>query len=195
MTTSNITGLCQGMYTVTITDNLACDQVFYFDVYGPGGACGIYPDAQVYSENISCDGQINLNPTSSNPPYTFNWSTTETTQNIAGLCQGIYTVTITDNLACEQVEYFEVFGPGGACGIIANEFIKNDVEANAMLSVYCIVSKKTCNRIACALQVLFPLFIVSRPCIRTTDMLLGIMTGFRHEVKQLFMLFHCCFFL
>ncbi|MEI6436841.1 MAG: T9SS type A sorting domain-containing protein, partial [Bacteroidota bacterium] len=50
--------------------------------------------------NLSCnqsmDGAINTTVTGGLPPYTFEWNTGETTQNISGLFTGTYFVIVTD---------------------------------------------------------------------------------------------------
>ncbi len=50
--------------------------------------------------NVSCkngdNGSINLSTYSGFTPYTYSWSTGETTQDISGLEDGNYTVTVTD---------------------------------------------------------------------------------------------------
>ncbi|MDC0029275.1 hypothetical protein OAJ32_02085, partial [bacterium] len=48
----------------------------------------------------NCDGFILANSSSSNLPITYLWSNGGTLNNISGLCSGIYTVTITDNVGC-----------------------------------------------------------------------------------------------
>ncbi|MBL0102326.1 MAG: SprB repeat-containing protein [Bacteroidetes bacterium] len=44
--------------------------------------------------NIDCDhagGGIDINPTGGYPPYTYQWSTGATTQDVTGLAEGVYT--------------------------------------------------------------------------------------------------------
>ena len=43
-----------------------------------------------------CDGTATANVSGGTTPYTYFWSTTETTQIITGLCANNYTVTVTD---------------------------------------------------------------------------------------------------
>ena len=48
----------------------------------------------------NCDGFILANSSSSNLPITYLWSNGNTLNNISGLCSGIYTITIADNVGC-----------------------------------------------------------------------------------------------
>ena len=56
------------------------------------------------------NGSISINVTGGNAPYTFSWSNGATTQNIANLNGGEYTVTITDANGCEQIITYTVGG-------------------------------------------------------------------------------------
>ncbi len=51
----------------------------------------------------ACTGSINLTPSGGNPPFTYRWSTGAATQDVSGLCEGTYTVIISDQRGC--VEY------------------------------------------------------------------------------------------
>lgn len=44
-----------------------------------------------------CNGSASANASGGIPPYTYLWSNAATTANIANLCAGTYTVTVTDN--------------------------------------------------------------------------------------------------
>jgi len=48
----------------------------------------------------NCNGFIISNSSSSNSPISYLWSTGSTQNNIIGLCAGVYSVTITDNVGC-----------------------------------------------------------------------------------------------
>jgi gliding motility-associated-like protein len=56
----------------------------------------------IIKKNVKCNnkeyGSITINVTSTNAPYTYSWSSGQTTSSIAGLTLGTYSVTITDNL-------------------------------------------------------------------------------------------------
>ena len=53
-----------------------------------------------------CNGFITINATGGTPPYSFLWSTGETTDSISNLCHGTYSVTVTDAMgligACSE---------------------------------------------------------------------------------------------
>jgi hypothetical protein len=55
----------------------------------------------VSGTNISCNGQNNgsatANPTGGTAPYSYSWSSGQSTQTISGLAPGNYSVTVTDN--------------------------------------------------------------------------------------------------
>src|SRR5205085_3513483 len=56
--------------------------------------------------NVSCfggnTGNINLIVGGGTSPYTFSWSTGATTQNLANISSGNYSVTITDSKGCTK---------------------------------------------------------------------------------------------
>jgi hypothetical protein len=58
--------------------------------------------------NVSCNGgsngSIDLTPSGGNAPYTFVWSNTSTSEDIAGLAVGVYSVTVTDANACKATQ-------------------------------------------------------------------------------------------
>ena len=59
-----------------------------------------------------CNGAIFSNPTGV-PAFTYSWSPGgQTTQNITGLCSGLYTLTVTDGSACTVTSVVPVSGYG-----------------------------------------------------------------------------------
>ena len=99
--TQDISSLASGSYTVTITDANGCDNVQVFNVGQPSGALvtSINSIQQVSCNGFS-DGSIDLNVSGGTPPYSYQWNTGVTTQNIAGLSAGSYSVSISDANGC-----------------------------------------------------------------------------------------------
>jgi hypothetical protein len=121
-TQNNILGLCSGLYTVIITDNVGCtiedtavmgtisgctDPLAYnFNSYATvdDGSC-LYCDLTntfLVNNNTAgnCNGFIIANSSSSNLPISYLWSNGSSQNNIVGLCSGVYSVIITDNVGC-----------------------------------------------------------------------------------------------
>jgi hypothetical protein len=56
----------------------------------------------------STDGSASVNPSGGMSPYTFIWSSGQTTSNISGLFPGVYHVTITGADDCETIEHITI---------------------------------------------------------------------------------------
>lgn len=100
-TTSSITNLCAGTYTVLVTDANGCT------VFKPATLTNPAPvTATATSTNVTCSGLCNgtatANATSGTGPFTYAWSdiNAQTTQTATGLCGGTFTVTVTDANGC-----------------------------------------------------------------------------------------------
>ncbi|MEQ9186830.1 MAG: hypothetical protein RLP15_03785 [Cryomorphaceae bacterium] len=65
----------------------------------------------------SCNGSIDMTLANGNSTYSYNWSNSDTTQDITGLCAGTYTVTVQDidsassTYLCTLIESFDVGEP------------------------------------------------------------------------------------
>jgi len=99
-TTQNISNVAAGNYTVTITDSKNCSKAFTYTITQPAAISA----ASVVS-NATCSGSatgaINITSVSGGTgPYTYSWSNGATTQSIAGLVAGNYTLTVTDSKNC-----------------------------------------------------------------------------------------------
>lgn len=109
-TTSSITGLCAGAYTVTVTDNNSCSDVFVFSVTNNDGPVVSISSMDV-SCNGSCDGSATAAVTGGAAPYSYNWSNGDTTATTTGLCPGVYTITVTDNNGCDGISQVTIGEP------------------------------------------------------------------------------------
>lgn len=93
------TNLAAGTYNLTVTDALGCES-FYDTVL-------INPTEITKTPTIvdplcgECDGSVDVSVVGGDSPYTFNWNTGATTNDIQNLCGGIYELTIEDANGCE----------------------------------------------------------------------------------------------
>ncbi len=55
-------------------------------------------------DSTCCDGTAFIVPNGDTPPYSYAWSTGDTTAFIDSLCDGLYFVTITDGNGCVQID-------------------------------------------------------------------------------------------
>jgi hypothetical protein len=86
-TTSSISGLCAGIYTVTVTDATGCSQVVPVPVSNVNSTIVLNTNSTDITCNGSCNGTGTVNVTSGSAPFTYNWSTGSTTTTTSGLCQ------------------------------------------------------------------------------------------------------------
>ena len=98
-TTEDITGLSEGEFIVTATDNIGCVVELEDTIFNNTGTLSI--SAVIIDENCeNGSGAIDLTVTGGIGPYTFAWSNSETTEDIIGLSVGPYTCIIMDNAGC-----------------------------------------------------------------------------------------------
>jgi hypothetical protein len=93
------TGLCQGLYTVTITDANSCTTSAVVSIQSStGGAILSTTNATC---NGCCDGGAMISPYGGCASYTYIWSPGgQATDSIGNLCAGNYIVQITDSCGC-----------------------------------------------------------------------------------------------
>lgn len=87
-----------GTYTVTITDDRNCRFVVTHTITTTS-----IPILQLSNTNSYClgaNGTVGLNVTQGSPPYNFIWNTGAITQNLTGVPNGTYRVTVTDTKGC-----------------------------------------------------------------------------------------------
>ncbi len=97
-TTQTITGLSDGIYTVTVTDTNGCEATTQVTVNdGDCNNLSVSSSSTPVSCNGGSDGTATANPTGGLGNFTYSWSPGgQTTQTITGLTAGVYTVTVTD---------------------------------------------------------------------------------------------------
>ncbi|MFK8102967.1 MAG: hypothetical protein AB8G15_10600 [Saprospiraceae bacterium] len=93
--TASITVTMNGVYAVTITDASGC-------VTGDEFSVSTIDPCQFLTATAESDpaGVLITNITGGTAPYTYSWSTGETSSSITPMIDGTYTVTITDANGC-----------------------------------------------------------------------------------------------
>lgn len=99
-TTTTISGAA-GSYSVDITDASACTSTFNFTI-GEPAAMAANMNVTDASCNGDSDGEIDMTVSNGTAPYTYNWSTGATTEDVNGLAAGNYTVVVTDANGCAE---------------------------------------------------------------------------------------------
>lgn len=95
-----------------------CDLAFtVFDYNGYGVSC-----------HGMCDGGVNTTA-SGISPFTFIWSSGETTQNLQSMCPGVYVLTMTDNTGCTVIDSIEITEP---TELVANINVITPIQYNSI---------------------------------------------------------------
>lgn len=110
--TPNLTDLTAGNYQVIVRDEDGCEATKNFNLQNPNKFIVNYlvskPDCN------QANGALELsNSFGGTTPYDFQWITDqgpETTQDLIGIEEGIYSVTVTDDNGCEATKTFQVNG-------------------------------------------------------------------------------------
>ena len=108
--TEDLSGVGAGVYTVTITDSKNCTASASTTVTEPQPLV-----TSGYVTNVTCagfqDGFIDITAYGGTLPYSFNWSTSQSTEDIAAVPGGNYSVTVTDAKGCEVASIYIVLEP------------------------------------------------------------------------------------
>lgn len=107
-TTSSVSNLAPGTYTVAVIDNLGIRIV---ETYVIGEQSTITSTGTLTTNyggfNVSCnggsDGRARVNPADGQAPYTFAWNDGQSTREAIDLPAGISSVTVTDNVGCTSI--------------------------------------------------------------------------------------------
>jgi hypothetical protein len=110
-TTAVIENLLPGVYTVTVTDANGCTAVGVASV----SAYDCTIDVQISARNASCkgtnDGAAEVVILQGVSPFSYTWSTGDTTPAVINLAPGAYTVEVVDGANCPEVLSFAITEP------------------------------------------------------------------------------------
>ncbi len=115
VTTAANNGLSAGTYTVTVTNSTGCSSSSSVTIGQSGSNLNL--SANTTDDNGSCNGAIDLTVSGGTSPFSYTWSDGSTTEDIANLCAGTYTVNVTDANGCSAAASYTVNTSGGGCKI------------------------------------------------------------------------------
>ena len=124
--TEDLSNLSAGNYTCTITDNNGCLSNITATV---SNNTTFNVSGQTTDENCGNQlGQINLTVTGTSGNVTYIWNTGDTIQNLDSLPAGNYSVTVTDDQSCSDVNNFTINNNTGNLQLtqsISDDFCNN----------------------------------------------------------------------
>lgn len=111
-TTTSISALSSGNYSVVVTDAAGCKAVQNFSL---GTLSPIIFSAANINNVLcynNCDGSITSIPSGGSLPYTFSWTpTSSSAPTTNSLCAGNYSISVTDVNGCLASETYTIINP------------------------------------------------------------------------------------
>ncbi|MEM9258531.1 MAG: SprB repeat-containing protein, partial [Bacteroidota bacterium] len=108
-TTEDVTNLPGGIYAVTVTDANGCTATAAATIQD---ASGISVTGAVTPAACENGGAIDIEVVGGTPAFTFVWSNGDTTEDLANVSAGDYSVTITDAAGCTVSASFTIRSAG-----------------------------------------------------------------------------------
>ncbi|WP_103867363.1 T9SS type A sorting domain-containing protein [Aquimarina sp. I32.4] len=99
-TTSVITGLISGKYTVFVSDSKGCRTTGTINIEQPNGLEAMIINQIAPTCYQGNDGYIDIQAQGGTPPYTFSWDSGQSTESIHSLTAGTYILQIIDAEEC-----------------------------------------------------------------------------------------------
>ncbi|PCH95279.1 MAG: hypothetical protein COB85_04680 [Bacteroidetes bacterium] len=110
--TATAVGLCAGTYSVTVTDASGASVITSVTVIEGAGTALAASTSTTNTMADTCDGSAIVTGIGGTTPYTYVWdgnTGSQTSQTATGLCEGTYSVVVTDS-AGNQVTVFATVG-------------------------------------------------------------------------------------
>ncbi|MES2620894.1 MAG: hypothetical protein V4615_08580, partial [Bacteroidota bacterium] len=131
-TTTLVSGLAAGLYTVSVTDSSGCAG-FAIDTVLDLRSYNYYVFVSATNTNCGINGTATAQPQGGVPPFTYIWNTTpaQTTATATGLVPGTYSVSVTDSAGCQRTGTVQIIN--GGCNNVIEGIIFHDVNGNCVL--------------------------------------------------------------
>lgn len=110
-TTDAVNGFVAGTHYVIVTDANGCVTFCSFVVGQPAEALTVESLLTDITCNGTATGSIDITTSGGTPPYGFIWSNSATTEDLANVVAGTYTLTVTDSLGCTNISSYTLTQP------------------------------------------------------------------------------------
>jgi gliding motility-associated-like protein len=107
----HLVNLGPGTYMVTTSDTLGCQTHDTLQILEPSIIVNRLDSIVRPGCNGASDGEIFITTSGGTAPYSWNWSTGATTEDVGGLAVGSYILTTTDSHGCQHIDTFNVSEP------------------------------------------------------------------------------------
>jgi len=111
LTTSSVTNLAAGNYSVMITDAYGCSHTDAVTISQPAILSAGISNVLNVTCNKMQDGSAIENGNGGTPPYSYQWSNGATTSQATNLASQTYSVTITDANGCTAIDTITITQP------------------------------------------------------------------------------------
>ncbi|MCB0769659.1 MAG: gliding motility-associated C-terminal domain-containing protein [Flavobacteriales bacterium] len=113
--TPGVSGLCAGVYEVSVGDGGGCSTVAEVLILGPTPINEITADVDQITCAGECDGAITATFSGGTEPYTYEWSPAppigQGTNSASGYCAGPITLLVTDTNGCTLERNYVIIEP------------------------------------------------------------------------------------
>jgi len=123
---ANRNNLCGQAYSVTVKDNNNCEFSIPVILNNPSVLNVQLINLINPTCSNNCDGEIFIQASGGSIPYTYHWSNNESTSAISQLCEGDYTLNITDLNNCSLSKVYSLLSPNA----MSVNFQTTDVKCN-----------------------------------------------------------------
>ena len=138
-TDSTATGLCAGSYWVAVTDFNGCIDTSYVTIRDTSGFVTDIVDSIMNGCFGLCNGSALARAENGVQPYNFVWDDPVVTNDslVNNLCEGTYTVTISDAVGCTHIESVTITAPDSIQISITDTMINcnGDCDGSAMVNL------------------------------------------------------------
>ena len=97
----DLTNLSAGDYALTVTDGNNCQQTYQETIINEQGTLSHDNTIVTHEDCGQANGAIDLVISGGTTPYSFNWNTGQSSEDITNLTEGQYECTVTDANGCE----------------------------------------------------------------------------------------------